>query len=70
MTRTEVPSPCIRQCALDDNQVCLGCGRTLDEIRRWAGMANEEKAQVWQRLRTTCEDAERLRSLKAADPRA
>ena len=27
-----VESPCIRHCTLDDADICLGCGRTLDEI--------------------------------------
>ena len=36
-------SPCVRICCLDDNDVCLGCGRTLDEIRRWSVMAETEK---------------------------
>lgn len=31
-----VPSPCTRVCTLDDADVCLGCGRTLDEIKGWA----------------------------------
>lgn len=31
------PSPCIRQCCLDDADECLGCGRTLDEIKAWHG---------------------------------
>jgi uncharacterized protein len=33
------PSPCIRHCTLDDNNVCLGCLRTLDEIIAWSGMS-------------------------------
>ena len=28
-------SPCIRQCCLDDADECIGCGRTLEEIRGW-----------------------------------
>lgn len=28
-------TPCIRQCCLDDADECIGCGRTLDEIRDW-----------------------------------
>ena len=31
----EVASPCRRQCCLDDQDVCLGCGRTLAEILAW-----------------------------------
>ena len=37
------PSPCVRICCLDDNDVCLGCGRTLDEIRRWSEMSDAQK---------------------------
>jgi uncharacterized protein len=28
-------SPCVRNCCLDDDDVCLGCGRRLDEILAW-----------------------------------
>jgi predicted Fe-S protein YdhL (DUF1289 family) len=30
-------SPCIRQCCLDDADECVGCGRTLEEIKAWHG---------------------------------
>lgn len=36
-------SPCVRTCCLDDQDICLGCGRTLDEIRRWSEMTESEK---------------------------
>lgn len=38
-----VKSPCVRTCCLDDQDICLGCGRTLDEIRRWSEMTETEK---------------------------
>ncbi len=28
-------SPCIRNCCLDDDNICLGCFRSLDEILLW-----------------------------------
>lgn len=31
----EARSPCIRNCCLDDNDTCLGCFRTLEEIKEW-----------------------------------
>jgi predicted Fe-S protein YdhL (DUF1289 family) len=31
-----VASPCTGICALDRNDVCQGCGRTLAEIASWA----------------------------------
>ncbi|HKS94477.1 MAG TPA: DUF1289 domain-containing protein [Gammaproteobacteria bacterium] len=39
-------SPCVRNCCLDEHEVCLGCGRTLDEIRRWSEMTATEKHAV------------------------
>ena len=38
-----VPSPCTRVCTLDDDNVCLGCKRTLDEIKAWRGMRPDAK---------------------------
>lgn len=31
-----VPSPCVRNCCLNDAEICLGCFRTLDEIKLWS----------------------------------
>ena len=37
MTRPTRPmSPCLGICTLDAEKVCMGCLRTLDEIRGWA----------------------------------
>lgn len=41
-----VRSPCVAVCALDENDVCIGCHRTGDEILRWTSMTNDEKRQV------------------------
>ena len=32
---TDVASPCVRNCCLNDDDVCLGCGRTISEITAW-----------------------------------
>jgi predicted Fe-S protein YdhL (DUF1289 family) len=31
-----VQSPCVRNCCLGDDLTCLGCFRTLEEIKEWA----------------------------------
>ena len=36
-------SPCINICTLDDEQVCMGCLRRLEEIIAWATMSGEEQ---------------------------
>jgi uncharacterized protein len=38
-------SPCIRNCCLDDDDTCLGCFRSLEEIKEW-GTANNHRQLV------------------------
>lgn len=42
----EVQSPCVSICALDVNDVCVGCHRTGEEISRWWNMNDEEKQKI------------------------
>lgn len=46
MEHAKTPSPCIQVCELDADDVCLGCGRTVDEIARWAGAGEREKQAI------------------------
>jgi uncharacterized protein len=39
-------SPCVRNCCLDDYNVCMGCGRTLEEIVRWGTAADADKTAI------------------------
>jgi predicted Fe-S protein YdhL (DUF1289 family) len=41
-----VRSPCVNICALDDQDLCIGCQRTGDEITRWGRMNNDERRHV------------------------
>jgi predicted Fe-S protein YdhL (DUF1289 family) len=41
-----VESPCVRNCCLDKQDVCLGCGRTIDEIIRWGDANDTEKILI------------------------
>lgn len=36
-----IESPCIRNCCLDDGDICLGCFRSLQEIKDWSKATNE-----------------------------
>ena len=38
-----VKSPCIEVCSLDDQDVCIGCYRTADEIIEWFSASDERK---------------------------
>lgn len=39
-------SPCVQVCALDDEDICIGCQRNVAEITRWSRMDNTERRQV------------------------
>lgn len=42
----DVSSPCVSICALNDEDVCVGCYRTGTEITQWWSMDNSEKQQT------------------------
>ena len=41
-----VASPCNDICRLDTQQVCVGCGRTLQEIAEWGAAGDERRRQI------------------------
>ncbi len=44
-------SPCNRICVMHPaRQVCIGCGRTLDEIARWIDLSEVERARIMAEL--------------------
>jgi predicted Fe-S protein YdhL (DUF1289 family) len=46
-TMAEIESPCIKLCVLDPgSNHCLGCGRSLAEIERWAAFSPEERRRI------------------------
>jgi predicted Fe-S protein YdhL (DUF1289 family) len=45
--RAVIESPCNRICTLDPaSGLCLGCGRSLDEIMRWTQMSDAERRSL------------------------
>ena len=49
MKKSPIESPCISVC-LYENEVCAGCGRTVDEVVNWYDMTDDEKQAVLNRL--------------------
>ncbi len=46
-----VPSPCIAVCQVDDaTGCCIGCFRSIDEIREWPILSADEKRAVLARI--------------------
>jgi len=48
-----IESPCVNICTLDARSgLCLGCGRTVDEIARWTAISAAERTRVISELPT------------------
>lgn len=47
-----IETPCIKVCEIDPaSGLCIGCGRTLNEIARWGAMTDRERAEIMQSLK-------------------
>ncbi|MBL1255345.1 DUF1289 domain-containing protein [Methylocystis sp. Sn-Cys] len=46
-----IPSPCNKICTLNSANVCIGCGRTREEIGSWSQLADAEKSRVAERAK-------------------
>ena len=55
-----VESPCIRNCTLDDDDVCLGCFRNIDEICAWGGASNEQRQQILDQAQLRAQQRQRV----------
>lgn len=42
----EIQSPCISVCQMNEDNICVGCFRSLDEIREWFQADNSKKQQI------------------------
>jgi uncharacterized protein len=55
-------TPCTKVCTLDPSAgICIGCGRTLDEIARWGAMDDDERRRIMGNLK------QRMASAKVVD---
>ena len=46
---SKVVSPCIKICTLQ-NDFCIGCGRSTQEIAEWSKASNKRKEEILERL--------------------
>lgn len=48
-------NPCVDNCRLDDQGICLGCSLSADEVNQWNRASNQERLlmlkNVYQRQR-------------------
>ncbi|MDJ0776435.1 MAG: DUF1289 domain-containing protein [Gammaproteobacteria bacterium] len=54
-----VESPCINICTLDDDDICVGCFRSIDEICAWREASESERRAVLERAAARGNDIRR-----------
>lgn len=57
----KVDNPCVDLCKLKDD-ICVGCGRSRDEIKRWKKLKNKERKAVRQQAPSASPSSARRRS--------
>jgi predicted Fe-S protein YdhL (DUF1289 family) len=61
-----VETPCINVCLLDEEAgLCVGCGRSIQEIARWASMNDVERRAIMRDLPARKERVERAKGVEA-----
>lgn len=45
-----IESPCVGQCSLNDDKICEGCYRSLDEIGQWTLVDGATRRQFMQNI--------------------
>ena len=45
-----VKSPCRLVCKYNEDKICIGCSRTMEEIINWINYTDKEKEEVLKRV--------------------
>ncbi len=45
-----IASPCVRNCCLDEEDICIGCHRSVQEIIDWGDASEEQKRCILKRV--------------------
>jgi predicted Fe-S protein YdhL (DUF1289 family) len=52
-------SPCVRDCCLDDDLICVGCFRSFEEIKEWS-IVDDDRRRLIIRNATERREASRI----------
>jgi predicted Fe-S protein YdhL (DUF1289 family) len=61
----EPQSPCTGVCTLDRSSICVGCGRTLDEIAQWPAAGDARRQAIVQAARARRVEARRRKAAES-----
>lgn len=60
LTGQTIPSPCVKQCTLNEQNVCIGCWRNLEEIKQWAVTNDGIRKKVLSNIKKRQQLAEKI----------
>ena len=46
----KIASPCVRNCCLNEEDICIGCFRSIEEICGWSAAEEGEKLKVMEQV--------------------
>jgi predicted Fe-S protein YdhL (DUF1289 family) len=49
-TQMLIVSPCVSVCKIGDDGLCIGCHRTVEEIREWRQYTSDQRIEIMRRL--------------------
>jgi len=61
MSDAEPRSPCISVCALDENDICMGCYRSAEEITDWFMATDQQKRETLRRAQERMQASTNIR---------
>ncbi|MBJ7554547.1 DUF1289 domain-containing protein [Marinomonas spartinae] len=66
-----IQTPCVRQCCLNDKDICIGCHRSLQDILDWHTVDDTNRRRILERAENRKQhqpilefDANKLKHLK------
>ncbi|MBV1908857.1 MAG: DUF1289 domain-containing protein [Kangiellaceae bacterium] len=62
-----IRSPCISNCCLDQDDICLGCYRHIDEITGWHSADSTGKLKILENTKARRKQAKYQRSTQSSD---
>ena len=52
-----VLTPCVKICELDQyNQICIGCGRTVEQLREWLIYSDDKRKNIMKEIKKRKKD--------------
>lgn len=51
MIKLNIKTPCRNICKLNDDKICIGCGRDLSQIKNWIHYNNKEQEKIIEQIR-------------------